>query len=151
MGSNRPTAVQGNLKVTQRDTITRWEMLRLNSQTVVLLMVSTTTRTGGQVLYPKFDGVPTHWPRQVSCLTLHVSTHPCKLSGEEQTSTIEGMSPEELTPNEQGSCSPSAGRGCTPSASNPPQGSTSALPEGCPPSASRIPRGDSPSTCQSFP
>ena len=98
--------VQGNLKVTQRDTITRWEMLRLSSQTIVLLMVSTMTRTGGQVLYPKSDWVPTHWPRQVSCPMLYVLTHPLELIKKKQTSTIEGVSPGKLTANEQGNVSP---------------------------------------------
>ena len=88
------------------------------------------------LLYPKSDGMPTHWPRQVSCPTLHMSAHSCKLRMEEQTSTIEEVSLKELTPNEQGSCFPSADRGCTPSASNPPQGLAS---KGCSPSTSALP------------
>ena len=73
------------------------------------------------MLYPKSDGVPTHWPRQISCLMLHMSTHPRELSGEELTSTIEGVSPEELTLNEQGSAGPGGSEqgplSCSPSAS----------------------------------
>ena len=52
------------------------------------------------MLYPKSDGVPSHWPHQISCPMLHMSTHPRELSGEEQTNTIKGVSPGELTSNE---------------------------------------------------
>ena len=40
--------VQGSQWFTQRDVITKWRMLRFSTQTMVLLMISTTTRTGGK-------------------------------------------------------------------------------------------------------
>ena len=74
VGLNRPIIVQGSQWVTQRDAITKQGMLRFSSQTMVLLVISTTTRTGGQVLYPKFDKVPAHSPRWTLGPTMNVST-----------------------------------------------------------------------------